>query len=287
MQTSTPTPSTIPALPALQAPSVLLLGPTGTGKTWSLSTLLESGLETFVISTEPNGIDSLIDACQQKKLDLSKLHYASIQPARAGMAGLLEMANKVSVMNFESLSKLAPSTGRQHAQWIELLKTLSDFKDQRGASYGPVDKFDSSRVLIIDSLSGLNTMAMDITVGDKLSAHVGEWGVAMGLLDKLILALTSGLKCTFVLVGHLEREFNEVTGQTTLMAATLGKKLAPRLPRFFSEVVLSTREGAKFGWSTTQTGVDLKQRALPLSDKLEPSFRPIVEAYRKRLEGAQ
>lgn len=276
-----------PVTPApLQAPSVLLLGPTGTGKTWSLSTLIESGLELFLISTEPNGVDSLLDACQKKELDLSKLHYAAIQPARTGMAGLKDMANKVSMMNFESLSKLAPSTGRQHASWITMLTTLDNFVDQRGVSYGPVEKFDASRALVIDSLSGLNTMAMDITVGDKLSAHVGEWGVAMGLLDKLILALTSGLKCTFVLVGHLEREFNEVTGQTALMASTLGKKLAPRLPRFFSEVVLSTRDGVKFGWSTAQIGVDLKPRALPLSDKLEPSFKPVVEAYKKRLEAA-
>lgn len=279
-------PETSPPL-TLQAPSVLLLGPTGTGKTWSLSTLLEAGLETFVISTEPNGIDSLLDACQQKKLDLSRLHYASIQPARAGLSGLMDMAKKVSVMNFESLSKLAPSGQRQHAQWIELLSTLSDFKDQKGVSYGPVDAFGAERALVIDSLSGLNLMAMDITVGDKLSAHVGEWGVAMGLLDKLILSLTSGLKCTFVLVGHLEREFNEVTGQTTLMAATLGKKLAPRLPRFFSEVVLTTRDGVKFGWSTTQTGVDLKSRALPLSDKLAPTFEPVIASYRKRLEGVK
>lgn len=282
MNAETPSPSS-----PLKAPSVLLLGPTGTGKTWAISTLLEAGLETFVISTEPNGIDSLLDACQQKKLDLSRLHYSSIQPARSGMSGLLEMAKKVSVMNFESLSKLAPSGQRQRAQWIELLTCLSDFKDQRGVSYGPVEEFDAGRALVIDSLSGLNLMAMDITVGDKLSAHVGEWGVAMGLLDKLIFSLTSGLRCTFVLVGHLEREFNEVTGQTTLMAATLGKKLAPRLPRFFSEVVLSTRESTKFGWSTSQTGVDLKQRSLPLSDKLEPNFAPVVAAYRKRLEAAK
>lgn len=279
-------PDPTPTTTILQAPSVLLLGPTGTGKTWSLSTLIESGLDLFLISTEPNGVDSLLDACQKKGLDLSKLHYSAIQPARAGMAGLMEMANKVSMLNFESLSKLAPSTGRQHASWITLLTTLDNFVDQRGVSFGPVEKFDASKVLAIDSLSGLNTMAMDITVGDKLSAHVGEWGVAMGLLDKLILALTSGLKCTFVLTGHLEREFNEVTGQTALMASTLGKKLAPRLPRFFSEVVLSTRDGVKFGWSTTTTNVDLKPRALPLSDKLEPNFKPVVDAYKKRLEAA-
>lgn len=271
----------------LQAPSVLLLGPTGSGKTWALSTLLEAGLEVFLLSTEPNGVDSILDAITQKKLDMAKFHFASIQPARVGMSGLLEMSNKVALLNFEGLAKLAPSGGRQHAQWINMLKLLTDFEDQRGQKFGPVDKWGSDRVLIIDSLSGLNLMAMDITIGDKLSAHVGEWGVAMNLLDKLILNLTSDLKCTFVITGHLEREFNEVTGQTTIMASTLGKKLAPRLPRFFSEVVMAVRDGEKFFWSTSTTGVDLKRRVLPLGDKLAPTFLPIIEAYRARVKAAR
>lgn len=269
-----------------QAPSILLIGPTGSGKTWSLSTLLEAGLEVFLLSTEPNGVDSLIDACQAKKLDLSKLHFASIQPARVGIEGMMGMAKKVSVMNFESLSKLAPSVGRENSQWINVLQILSNFKDQNGKEWGPVDKFDNTKVLVVDSLSGLNVMAKDITVGDKLSMHQGEWGVAMGLLDSLLLNLTS-LSCMFVLTGHMEREFNEVSGATQIMVSTLGKKLAPRIPRFFSEVVMATREGPKFLWSTMATGVDLKNRSLPLSDKLEPSFKPVIDAYKKRVEATK
>lgn len=272
----------------LQAPSVLLLGTVGSGKTYSLATLIESGLELFVISTEPTGLDSLLDVMRKKNLDMSKLHWKHIQPARIGIEGLLEMSKKIGVMNFEQLAKLPPSAGRQHAQFMQVLNTCNDFIDDKdGKSYGSVQTFGADKALVIDSLSGLNLMTMDMVIGDKPSAHVGEWGVAMTLLEKFILNLCSNLRCIFVLTGHLERETNELTGATQTMASTLGRKLAPRLPRFFSEVVMTSREPDGFFWSTLTQGVDLKNRALPAAAKLAPTFEPIVQVYRERLAQAK
>ncbi len=270
----------------LQPPSALLIGAVGSGKTYSIATLLEAGLEVFVISTEPVGLDSLLDVVDRKKLDINRLHYKAITPARAGFQSLLDSATKVSQMTFDDLTKLRPSQGRNNAQWITLLKSLANFQcDRTGENYGPVDSFGPDRALVIDSLSGLNTMAMDITIGDKPTAHQGEWGVAMQLLDKLILNLTSGLNCIFVLTAHLERETNEVTGATQIMASALGRKLAPKLPRFFSEVVMAYREGdGGFYWSTSSPSTDLKNRALPVGNKLAPTFQPIVDAYKRRTE---
>lgn len=276
-----PAPQTTP----IQPPSVLLMGGTGSGKTYSLSTLAEAGLELFVVVTEPTGLDSLLDSFRVKKLDISKLHYSAITPARAGFDNLQAMATTVSRMDFEGLAKLKPTAGRDKAKFIQLLSTLANFKsDRTGKEYGPVDSFGPDKAFVIDSLSGLNLMAMDLVVGDKLSQHQGEWGVAMNLLDKLINSLTSGLKCTFALTAHLEKETNELTGGQTIMASALGRKLAPKLPRFFSEVVMAYREDTKYFWSTSAMNTDLKCRSLPLSGKLEPTFKPIVSAYRERLE---
>lgn len=276
------------ASPFIQPPAVLLMGGPGSGKTYSISTLLELGLEVFVISTEPVGLDSLLDACQTKKLPLDRLHWKQIAPARPSFDSLLETAKKVSVMDYDAVSKLRPSGNRSNAQWITLLTTLSKFVcDRDGKDYGPVDHFTPDRALVVDSLSGLNAMAMDLTIGDKPTAHQGEWGIAMQMLEKLVNSLSSNLKCAFVLTAHLEKETNEVTGATQVMASALGRKLAPKLPRFFSEVVMSYREGGSFFWSTTTTNVDLKNRALPLSNKLDPNFKPIIEAYKRRLEQAK
>ena len=269
----------------LQPPAVLLMGAAGSGKTYSLSTLAEAGLELFVIVTEPTGVESLVDVFQTKKLDISRLHWKQITPARTGFTDLKAMAEKIGGMTYESLTKLPPQGDRRQARFIQLLATLNAFTcDRTGTSYGPVDQFDASRVLVIDSLSGLNLMAMDLAVGDKPTAHQGEWGVAMSALEKLLNSLSSGLQCPFVLTSHLEREVDEITGGTRLMASALGRKLSPKLPRFFSEVVYAYRDGSNFYWSTTTPGIDTKVRTLPLSDKIAPTFAPIINAYNNRLK---
>jgi hypothetical protein len=84
------------------------------------------------------------------------------------------------------------------------------------------------------------------------------------------------------MAAHLEREQDEVTGGVQLMASTLGKKLAPRLPRFFSDVVHCRRDGTNFFWSTASNNVDLKARNLPISDKLPASFVPLLKAWKDR-----
>jgi hypothetical protein len=109
----------------------------------------------------------------------------------------------------------------------------------------------------------------------------------MNSLEMLLLKLTADCKCFFVLTAHIDKEPNELTGGTTIYASALGRKLAPKIPRFFSEVVLAKRAADGFSWSTASSEADLKNRALPVSSKLEPDFRPIVEAYRRRVALSQ
>ncbi len=275
-------------LPQLQPPSILLMGPSGTGKTYSLSTLLEAGLELFVISTEPHGIETLLDAVQEKKLPIEKLHWRYLGPTRTGFETLEKMARDVSNLNQEFLAKQAPTT-RSDASFIEVMKAFNNFTDDKdGKSYGSLNKLNHSHCVILDSLSGLSAMAMDNTIGDKVTANPGEWGIAMRLIDKFLLSCTSDLKSFFVLTAHPEVEADQITGASKIMVSTLGKKLAPQLPRFFSEVVWTKAEtkdsSRNFLWSTNEHNTVLKNRSLPISDKLQPSFKPIVEAFTKRLE---
>ncbi len=272
----------------LQPPSILLMGPSGTGKTYSLATLIEAGLDLFLISTEPHGVETLIDAVSVKKLPISKLHWRYLGPTRTGFETLQQMAESVSKLNQEFLSKQAP-TSRSDASFIEVMKTFNNFVDDKdGKSYGPLNKLTASAVVVVDSLSGLSAMAMDNTIGDKVTANPGEWGIAMRLVDKFLLSCTSDLKSFFVLTAHPEIEADAVTGASKVMVSTLGKKLAPQLPRFFSEVVWTkaeTKDSARqFLWRTNVHNTVLKNRSLSISDKLPPSFGPIVEAYRKRLD---
>jgi hypothetical protein len=104
----------------------------------------------------------------------------------------------------------------------------------------------------------------------------------MQLVENLFQKLCTDTRAHFILISHIERETDEVLGGSKIMAATLGRKLAPRLPRFFSDVVLSEKNGAKFSWSTAALGADLKARNLPLADGLPPTFGPIIDNWKKQ-----
>ena len=256
--------------------NILLVGATGTGKTHSIRTLCDLGLEVFVVFTEP-GMEVLAD------IPSDKLHWKYIAPSTPEWTDMIDSANKINKMTFKSLTDLSDINKSKYTEFLDLLTTLSNFKDDRtGKEYGAVDSWGPERVLVVDSLSGLNIMAMNLVTGSKPVKSMADWGVAIDNLERLITKLCVDTKCHFVLTAHLERETDETTGGSSLMAATLGRKLAPKLPRFFSDVIHVKRDGGKFLWSTASINVDLKARNLPLADNLNPSFVPIIESWRKR-----
>jgi len=167
---------------------------------------------------------------------------------------------------------------------MEIFSALNDFTcDRTGKKYGDASKWGLDRVLVIDSLSGLSIMARDLAVGAKPIITQPDWGVMMHNLEMFLNACVTGTRCTFVLTAHLEREIDEVSGGQRLMASTLGRKLAPKLPRFFSDVVLCKREGKSFVWDVSVSDVDVKARNLPIGvGNLQQNFKQIVEAWEKR-----
>lgn len=260
-------------------PKVLLIGPSGSGKTYSIRTLVEAGLEVFVLFVEP-GQEILAD------IPPEKLHWHYLQPKTQTWAEMLAGATLIQKMSVEALTKVVdPSKGKE-AGFINLLTSLADFPDDRtGKKYGAVDSWGPDRVLVIDSLSGLNTMAMSTVVGNKLTPSPGEWGGAMKLIEGLVNQLVTACTCPVVIIGHVERETDEITGGVKLMVSTLGRKLAPILPKYFSETIFAKRtvEAGKeqYFWSNAETNVDTKRRLLPFGDKIAPTFVPLINKWRE------
>lgn len=274
---------------ALQAPACLLMAPTGAGKTTSLATFAKAGIEVFVVITEPTGVDSLLDAWEREKLDINLLHYSIVNPASAGWGAMREMGLKINSMSYKDLSELKSGIGKdQMKQFPKLINNFENFHcDRTGGDYGDVTTWGPDRALCLDSLSGLSLIMLQHTVGFKPSPHQGEWGIAMSSLEGLLLKLSSDCTCFFVLTAHIEKEPDELTNMTKVMVSTLGRKLAPKIPRFFSEVIRARKTSdGKFLWSTQDAEADLKNRALRSSNDLPADFSPIVEAYRKRLTQA-
>lgn len=261
---------------AIPAPKILLVGSTGSGKTHSVRTLLDAGCEVFCVFTEP-GMEVLSDT------DPEKLHWHYIPPASTPWQQMIDSATKINTLNLKAIADMTDINKRQHTEFIELLSTLANFKcDRTGREYGAVDSWDNTRYVVIDSLSGLNIMAMNLVTGTKPVKSMSDWGIAMDNLERLITKLTVDLNCGVVLTAHLEREQDEVTGGVSLMASTLGKKLAPRLPRFFSDVIHAKRDGDKFLWSTASHNVDLKARNVAIREDLPPSFGPLIKQWKER-----
>lgn len=274
--------------PQVRPPHTLLMGAPGSGKTDVQLTLVEAGLELFVLITEPTGVDSLLDSAERRKLPIDRLHWCVVPPASADMGALRDMASLVASMSYKDLSELKQGIGKtKMVQMAKLLNTIDNFVDDRtGKSFGSVFSWAPDRAFTIDSLSGLNTIAMQHTVGFKPSPHQGEWGIMMSLEENILLKIHSDVQCFFCLTAHLDKEPDELTGTTRIMASALGRKLAPKIPRHFSEVVLATRSLTGFKWATISNDADLKNRALPTSKDINPSFVPLVEAYRRRVTNA-
>ena len=269
----------------LQPPHCLVMGPAGSGKTTSLVTLAKAEIEVFVIVTEPTGVDSLLDAWEREKVDLDLLHYCVVAPASPGWKGMQDLSTRINAMSYADIANLKSGIGKESMkQFPQLLKNLENFHDERtGRDYGDVTSWDSRRALAVDSLSGLSLITMQHTVGFKPSPHQGEWGIAMSAVEMLLLKLSSDCKCFFVLTSHIEKEPDEITGIAKIAVSTLGRKLAPKIPRFFSEVVRARKDPTgKYLWATQDSEADLKNRALASSSSLPQDFGPIIEAYWRR-----
>jgi len=265
-------------------PATLLIGAPGTGKTTSVVTYLEAGLEVFVLITDPGGEEALIDAVIDKGLSLEKLHWHYIQSTAHSWGVASSVFSRVNTMSYESLGGLKQGLEKdKYKQFLTAMDTLNNFVcDRTGESFGPVDQWGADRALVVDSMTGINKMCKRLVVGAKPTLHQGEWGTAMEVEEQFLDLLVGNTSCFLCCIAHLQRIKDELRGSTTIAADFLGSKLAPRIPHLFSDVVLAHKDGAKFNWSTTAANVDLKARTLPLANDLAPSFIQVVNGWKKR-----
>ena len=168
-------------------------------------------------------------------------------------------------------------------QMVAMYTVLNDFEDQKtGKKFGPVDAFTNGAVLVIDSMSALNKIAMDMVIGTKPVKDMSDWGIAQQAFMNLLHKLTSGCICHFVLIAHIERETDQVLGGVKLLPAALGKAITSQLMQPFSDVILSVRNNAEWFWDTANSLADVKSRNLPIQGKLPPDFGQIFTKWEKR-----
>lgn len=271
-QAPAPAPSPQSPIPGF---NVMLMGGAGHGKTFALRSLIETGITPFIIFTEP-GMRTVSD------IPCPKLHWHYVRPRTTSWKQLQDNADRISRLTFEALANVHDAKRGENKGYYEVVDNFANFKcDRCGQAFGDVSTWGTDRAVVIDSLSGLNPMVMAYTVGDKPVIAPGEWMIAQKGLLSFIEKITVDKHCHFILIAHLEREKDEVTGGVRVMASSIGQKVAPQLPRQFDDVVHAYREATKFYWSTATANMDLKARNLTISTQLEPSFKQMVEAWKK------
>lgn len=267
--------------------NTLIEGPSGTGKTHCIHTLVETGVEVFYLGLEP-GLETLKGVWVDKGKPIPpNLHWRYVRAVNTDLDVLISGAEKVNQMNLEMLSKMQDTNKNKYNSYIEIAKCLNGFIDERtGENFGRVIDWSTDRALVMDGLTGLSRSAMQMVVGGKPVKSQSDWGIAMDQVEKLVLYLTDSCPCHFVLISHIDRETDQVLGGSKITVSTLGQKLAPKLTAMFSDVLLTEREAAKFTWNTAHPQADLKARNLAIAAGLPPSFTPIYAKWKARSEAA-
>ena len=263
--------------------NILLMGPSGTGKTHSIGTLVDLGVEVFYLALE-SGMESLLGYwTDQGKEVPANLHWHKVSAPTASFTDMIANAKNINMLNLDSLAKMADPNKSKHNQFISLLEALNNFPDDRtGEKYGAVNTWDQSRVLVIDGATGISQCAMALVVGGKAVRNQSDWGIAQDQVEKLVRMLCDNCACHFILLAHVERETDAILGGVKLMVSTLGKALAPKLPAMFSDVILAERTGDKWAWNTASAMADVKCRNLPIKSDNPPTFKPIFEKWLAR-----
>lgn len=278
----------------LHGPNVMLMGPAGSGKTHSVGSLVDSGIEVFYLAIE-SGLEALLNYWTEVRPDNPKprpvpanLHWHKLDAPKLSFKELAEVAQKVNVMGYDQLGKMQDPDRWKYDGLIKLNHCLFNFQDDRtGKSYGDVSSWGPDRALVIDGLTGISSMAMQLVVGGKPIKNPGDYGIAQGQILPFLRLICDHCPCWFILIAHVDREIDQVLGGTKIMPATVGQKLAPLLAPMFSDVIITEREGKNWTWNTLTIGAETKARNIPWADKQKPDFRPMVVNWKRNVEATR
>lgn len=285
---------------ALYGPNILLEGPSGTGKTFALGSLVEwaqahkmkvralfveQGLETLLGYWTDVGLPPFRRSAPAEIPSCLAWHQQLVKPI--GLQALMKAAENVGKLTYEGITKLQDNERSSNNAFWHILQSCSNFPDDRtGELLGGVDSWGTDTIFILDSLSELANACMKMVIGSKPTASQSDYGVAQNNLMNFLRLCAQGTRCSFILIAHVDRVTDQLSGSTRIMTKAIGQAISPDIPPLFSDTIYTTREGTDFWWDTAAYGVDTKTRSLGYRSKIKPDFAQIFDVWLQR-GGAQ
>lgn len=267
-------------------PNVLLMGMPGSGKTFSIATLLKAGMEVFVIFTE-QGRESLFEGLKLwgvTEEERKDLHWCSVAPSSPGFRSMRKVMHDINTKEQKDLQgEKMIGQSKEFNQMLDMVDACGKFIDQHGEDFGDVTTWSNKRALVVDGLSSINDMCMDLVVGAKPIKTIADWGMAMDAEMRFLKQLVHSTTCTFVLLAHLELNKDEVSGKIHKAPKLLGQKNTYDFGKYFSDVLLCEDKGNNtWTWTANKSNMQLKTRNLDYSKSLEPNFVPLLSNWAAR-----
>lgn len=263
--------------------SALICGISGTGKSYCQRTISQcivpsSGktLEYATIVTDRHSLAIIQED--------PKAHYIYIPPVSGDWSVLRETFRNTNALSYEGLCGLKAGIKKEKCTaMLDVVAALNSFKCEHcGKDLGDVSTWGTDRVLIFDHLSGISEMSRQLSVGLRQVMTQGEYGVAMQNIYNLLTSIIRNCTCHIAVMAHIEKEKDEVSGLVYDMVQTLGQKLAPQLPKEFSDVIRADKQGTNFFWTTVFNNMAVKGMNVEIASNLRPSFELLFAGWLKR-----
>ncbi len=240
---------------------LLEIGDSKSGKTGALVSLVQAGYKLRILDLD-NLLDVLKYMIQEKCPELiENVEFRTLRDKRKASA-------------------LGSVIDGKPKAWINALKMMDNWKytDDTGTEtdLGNPSDWGSDCILVVDSLSRLCDAAYDfhesiIPVGKGGSYDARAiYGNAQDDVEKFIAMLTSDTyKVNVIVIAHVTYQ-EQPDGTTKGFPQGVGQKLSPKIPQYFSSVVLFTNKGGKRTMQTNSS--PMMDLANPAPFRVQPSY---------------